>query len=277
GYDSIQQVLYEHVPAAHAFLLAALKPLATALTLGSGGSGGVFAPSLFIGAFLGDGYGHIVHGLFPLVTGPAAAYGLVAMAALFAAAAEAPITAIMIVFEMSNDYTIILPLMVAVVIASLLGRRLLGATVYEQKLLRRGIDWKKARNPGFYTRLNVGAFLRTPPIVAQIDETVSSVIMQEYGVNELAVPVCDGTRFVGVVTSLDLARAASSDRGAATMRSIMHLNPITLSPTDTLDRAALLMAEIDTPLLPVTDSDGAILGILTRHDLLDAYRSANNA
>jgi CIC family chloride channel protein len=150
GYDAIQQVFYSHVPPGHALVLAVLKPLATSLTLGSGGSGGVFAPSLFTGAFLGDGFGALAHHAFPSWTGPAAAYGLVGMAAVFTAAAEAPITAIMIVFEMSNNYTIILPLMIAVVIATLLGRRLLGATIYERKLLRRGIDLQRIRNaPAF--------------------------------------------------------------------------------------------------------------------------------
>jgi CIC family chloride channel protein len=94
--------------------------------------------------------GAIVHAAFPSWTATAAAYGLVAMSAVFAAAAEAPITSIMIVFEMSSDYTIILPLMVCTVIATLLGRRLLGYTIYEMKVVRQGIDWMRACNPGFF-------------------------------------------------------------------------------------------------------------------------------
>jgi CIC family chloride channel protein len=110
GYESVDAVLSQHIPALRAFALAALKPVATSLTLGAGGSGGIFAPSLFTGAMLGDAFGTVVHTAFPTWTAGAAAYGLVAMSAVFAAAAEAPITSIMIVFEMSNDYTIILPL-----------------------------------------------------------------------------------------------------------------------------------------------------------------------
>ncbi len=147
GYESIDAVLAQHVQPWHALGLAALKPVATSLTLGSGGSGGVFAPSLFTGAMLGNAFGSIVHHAFPTWTATSAAYGLVGMAALFAAATEAPMTAILIVFEMSNDYRIILPLMVSVVIASLLGRYLLGYTVYEQKLVRQGIDWATTRGP----------------------------------------------------------------------------------------------------------------------------------
>jgi CIC family chloride channel protein len=147
GYDAMQHVLDGHVGFTRALAMALLKPVATSVTLAAGGSGGVFAPSLFTGAMRGDSFGRLAHAAFPLWTGPAAAYGLVAMAAFFAAAAEAPITAIMIVFEMSGDYTIILPLMIATVIAAVLGRRLIDGTVYELKLMRRGIDWPSVRHP----------------------------------------------------------------------------------------------------------------------------------
>ena len=276
GYESIQQVLSEHVRAGHALLLAALKPVATSLTLGSGGSGGVFAPCLFTGAFLGDAFGRVAHGLFPLWTAPPAAYGLVAMAAVFAAAAEAPITAIMIVFEMSSDYTIILPLMVTVVIASLLGRRFLGSTIYERKLLRRGVDWQKARHPRFFTRLAVSSVGRLPPLVAQVSQSIASVASSTEGDRELVVPVCDGERFVGTATTADLARAVASGAGNQSVASILREGRERLSPNDTLERAANLMADVDTPLLPViSEDDGHLLAIVTRRDLLNAYRSSS--
>ncbi|MDE2480640.1 MAG: chloride channel protein [bacterium] len=276
GYDSIQQVLYSHVPAAHAFILAVMKPLATSLTLGGGGSGGVFAPSLFTGAFLGDGFGRLIHMAFPSWTGPAAAYGLVGMAAVFAAAAEAPMTAILIVFEMSDDYTIILPLMVTVVIATLLGRRLLGATIYEMKLLRRGLDWQKVRHPRFLTRVNVSTIGRTPPVVAQLDEPISAVAERDGDSGELAVPVCNGDRFVGIVTSADLAGAIAHGFGTHAIHTIVHATSDRLHPEDTVERAATLMADATIPLLPVVGNDDRLLGIITRRDVLDAYRSLSD-
>ncbi|MHB8146662.1 MAG: chloride channel protein [Vulcanimicrobiaceae bacterium] len=274
GYDSIQQVFYEHVPAFHAIVLAALKPIATSLTLGSGGSGGVFAPSLFTGAFLGDGFGSLVHQTFPSWTGPAAAYGLVGMAAVFAAAAEAPITAIMIVFEMSSDYTIILPLMVAVVIATLLGRKLLGSTVYERKLIRRGINWQRARNPRFFAKVPVSSVLRAAPVVGQIDEPIRALLDRDADPGELAMPVCDGERFVGIVTTTDIAQAIAAGHGHMPVHSILHASIEQLVPSDTLERAATLMADLQTPLLPIVAAGSeTLLGIVTRRDLLLAYRS----
>ncbi len=278
GYGPVQQVLNEHVGSRHALALAILKPVATSLTLGSGGSGGVFAPSLFTGAFLGDWFGGIVHHIAPAWTAPAAAYGLVGMAAVFAAAAEAPITAIMIVFEMSDDYTIILPLMVCVVIATLLGRRLLGSTIYEQKLARRGIDWQRIRRPRFLSRVNVATIERAPPVIARPDESISEVAHRLTESDELVVPLCDQGRFIGILRSPDLAQAVSSGRGLQTVATISHPLAEHLTPQDTVERAATLMAEDDMPLLPVLDvKTKRLLGIVTRRDVLRVYRSIKDA
>ena len=104
--------------------LLAGKLVATSLTIAIGGSGGVFAPSLFMGAMLGTAYGDAVSGVAPHLAGPAGAYGLVGMGAVFAGAARAPITAVLIIFELTGDYHIILPLMVAVVIATAVASQL---------------------------------------------------------------------------------------------------------------------------------------------------------
>ena len=115
--------------------------LANVATLGSGGSGGVFAPSLFMGAMLGGAFGEAVHGLFPEWTAGSGAYAMVGMAAFFAATAKAPTTSILILFEMTNDYRIMLPLMAATVGSVYMSHRLSPFTVYTLKLHRRGIDF----------------------------------------------------------------------------------------------------------------------------------------
>ena len=278
GYISMQQVLDSHVGVGRALALAVAKPLATSLTLGSGGSGGVFAPSLFTGAFIGDAFGRVVHQIFPLWTAPGAAYGLVGMAALFAAAAEAPMTAILIVFEMSNDYRIILPLMVCVVIATVVGRRLLGSTVYEMKLIRRGIDWQRVRRPRFLSRVAISTIGREPPVVAQLHDRIEDIVARDAEAGELAVPVCNGSRFIGIVTSADLARAIAEGHGNERVSTLVHTMDHVLQPNDTVERAATLMADAPVPLLPVVDpEDKHLLGIVTRRDVLQAYRSLVDA
>jgi CIC family chloride channel protein len=272
GYAAIQHVFDGHVGIGRALALTGLKPVATSLTLAAGGSGGVFAPSLFTGAMLGDAFGHIVHSAFPTWTASPAAYGLVAMAALFAAAAEAPITAIMIVFEMSDDYTIILPLMIATVIATVLGRRLLGATVYELKLLRRGIDWQRARHPHALAEVRAASVTSNAALVAAPGETVSSVVRRlPHGAE--AVLVVDGTNLVGIVDAGRLA-AAAAQLPNEPIASLAHSPAAVLQGDDTLERAADLLVDPAVALLPVVADDGGFLGVVTRTDVLAAYRSA---
>lgn len=274
GYDAMQHVLDGHVDAGRAFGLAALKPLATSITLASGGSGGVFAPSLFTGAMLGDAFGRVAHLAFPLWTAPPAAYGLVAMAALFAAAAEAPITAIVIVFEMSGDYTIILPLMIATVIASILGRRLLGSTVYELKLIRRGIDWKRVRRPHALARVPVASVLDAVPSAARSDETVRAVVGRAHAHAD-GVAVVDGTAVLGVASTASLAAWALRDPDAPVARAAEAVPALRAS--EALARAADLFSDPALSLLPVLDDRDAFVGTVTRRDVLDAYRSARDA
>jgi len=273
GYEAIQHVFDSHVGAQRALALSVLKPLATSLTLGAGGSGGVFAPSLFTGAMLGDAFGRIVNFAFPSWTAPAAAYGLVAMAALFSAAAEAPITAIVIVFEMSGDYTIVLPLMIATVISTVLGRRFLNSTVYELKLERRGIDWKRVRKPHALAYMPVSAVSREPSVVARVDEAVRDVAERLGGRDELIVPVTDDLgKFVGIVTGAELASHVVSAPDAS-MGQLAKSVLATLKPDESLERAADLLADSAVGLLPVVSSDGSLSGIVTRRDVLNAFRS----
>ena len=111
GFSTIEDALLGKASFALLFLMIFLKPLATSFTLGSGNSGGVFAPSLFAGAALGGAFGLLVERIFPGATAGPGAFATVGMAAVFAGAARAPFTAILIVFEMTNDYRLMVPLM----------------------------------------------------------------------------------------------------------------------------------------------------------------------
>ena len=130
GYEAIDLALTEQIGLTVLFALALLKILATALSIGSGASGGIFAPALFIGAMAGGAMGCLVHGVFPEVTAPPGAYALVGMGAVFAASTHAPITAILILFEMTRDYKVILPVMIAVILATMIKRALMTESIY---------------------------------------------------------------------------------------------------------------------------------------------------
>ena len=144
GYPVLQLAVDGHYVVIALLGLLLAKILATSLTMWIGGSGGVFAPSLFMGAMVGSAYGALAHHFMPGLAAAAGAYGLVGMGAVFAATARAPITAVIIVFELTGDYRIVLPLMIAVVVATALGNALRGDTIYTLKLRRRGIDIDRA-------------------------------------------------------------------------------------------------------------------------------------
>ncbi len=140
GYPVMTQAIAGNEVLWFLLILMAGKMLAASLTIGIGGSGGVFAPSLFTGAMAGTAFGIIAGHLFGPAAGAPAIYGVIAMGAVFAAAAQAPLTSIASVAEMTGNYGLILPVMLAVAIATLLARRLSYGTIYTRKLLRRGID-----------------------------------------------------------------------------------------------------------------------------------------
>ena len=140
GYPVLDNSMAGAYTVVFLIVLLAAKMIATSLTIGIGGSGGVFAPSLFIGAMLGSAYGQILHHIAPGIAGAPGAYGLIGMGAVFAGAARAPITAVIIMFELTGEYTIILPLMAAIVLATGISHLLSQDTIYTLKLRRRGVE-----------------------------------------------------------------------------------------------------------------------------------------
>jgi len=147
GYETIEAGLLGSEAMLAMLALVGLKILATSITIGSGGSGGVFAPGLFIGSMLGGSMGLLFAQLVPGVPGPPGAYALVGMGAVFAGSTHASMTAVLIIFEMTGDYQIILPLMLAVVTATLISGALLNReTIYTMKLSRRGVRLQRGRS-----------------------------------------------------------------------------------------------------------------------------------
>lgn len=142
GYDMITKALQSNAIWHVALVLIFVKILATSITLGSGGSGGIFAPSLFMGAMLGAFFGYVVNMIFPESTAQPGAYALVAMGGLVAGTTRAPITAIIIVFELTKETSIILPLMITCTISMILSQKMSRESIYTLKLLKRNIKIK---------------------------------------------------------------------------------------------------------------------------------------
>jgi CIC family chloride channel protein len=251
---------------------------ATSLTLGSGFSGGVFAPALFIGAMLGSSYGRIMHSLFPSITATSGAYATVGMAAVFAAAARAPVTAIVILFEMTLDYKIMLPLMFATVVATLIAARIEPESIYTLKLVRRGIDFLGHR-VGSLHPISVKEAMTPLKRVGTVEESLSTeglrVYFREREQRGAIVVDADG-RLTGVVTMGDLERALVSERENATVADISSSEVVTAYSDDTLDEVVKQAGMLELGYIPVvTREEPKIpIGILMRSDIIRAYGTA---
>jgi CIC family chloride channel protein len=176
GYSSINAALAGQLPVALLAILVVAKILTTSVTLASGGSGGVFAPSLFLGAMTGGFFGTFIHGMFPAYTSTSGAYALVTMGAVVGAATHAPITAIIIIFELTGDYRIIAPLMAACVISTLVATLLRRDSIYTLKLRERGIDPFKEDDPNVLKQLYVRDIVDRNPDVLPASAPFSSVL-----------------------------------------------------------------------------------------------------
>ncbi len=162
GYETINEALHGSLALWFLLLLIPLKILATSITLGSGGSGGVFAPSLFLGASAGGIIGIIFHSLFPAMTADPGAYALVGMGAVVAAATQAPITAILIIFELTNTYHIIIPLMFSCIISTLITTNIKKESIYTQKLKFKGINLTEGREESILKAIPVSHVMTSP-------------------------------------------------------------------------------------------------------------------
>ncbi len=256
------------------FLLALLagKILATSLTLSIGGSGGVFAPSLFMGAMLGSAYGLAIHATVPEIAGPTGAYGLIGMGAVFAAAARAPMTAILIIFELTGDYRIMLPLMLAVVIATAIATRLSPDSIYTLKLARRGIDLLRRRPATPMEALTVAEAMQPTPEPARIDSPLREILERLSGSNEPNLPVVDlEGRFVGVLPQDELEQAIREGADGAEAGDLARQLP-TLRTNESLAEAAGTLVQADSPGLAVLDETGErVVGWLSHRDILRVY------
>jgi chloride channel protein, CIC family len=167
GYPVMDSVIGGHVVLGLIILFLVGKIIATSLTLSIGGSGGVFAPSLFIGAMAGMAFGTIVHHIFGAAVGPPALYAVVAMGGVFAAAAQAPLTAIASVVEMTGNFGLTLPIMLACGIAAAASKQLSYGSVYTTKLLRRGIDIERPKTTNVLQTLTIADVMQ--PLTAPLD------------------------------------------------------------------------------------------------------------
>ena len=278
GYPVLQKAVSGQYVILVLLGLLAAKILATSLTMWIGGSGGVFAPSLFMGAMLGSAYGAVAHHMFPELAISAGAYGLVGMGAVFAATSRAPITAVLIIFELTGDYRIILPLMFAIVLATALSGAVTPDTIYTLKLRRRGIDIDAPPPSSPMASTTVAQAMGDLPQPLAPGQPLRDIVARFSAERANTLPVlgADGA-LLGVIDAADLEQSLTAETSELTASSILHAAH-RLHASQTLEEAARALANTDDEGLPVLGTDDhEVIGWLTHGRLLRAYGANLNA
>jgi CIC family chloride channel protein len=279
GYETIDLSLQSSLAWYLLLLFIGLKLVATSVTIGSGGSGGIFAPSLFLGASLGGFVGTVIHSLMPASTASPGAYALVGMGAVAAGAMHAPITSILIIFELSDDYRIILPLMIACIISVLITTRLKRDSIYTHKLSRRGLHLFRGREVNVLRSLKVSQVMGTDcvrislntPFHQIMDLTVKSPHSDFFVVDK------DG-HLSGVVSIHDVRKILYQTEDLNSLAVAYDLlNPIHhyFTPEDTLDIIMKAFSELNIDELPVVNNEHEriFIGTISKHDVIEIYNN----
>ena len=276
GHEGVELAMAGELSAALMLGLVFMKIFATSVTLGAGGSGGVFAPALFIGAMAGGAFGTLADAWLPGIAASPGAYALVGAAAVFGASAHAPMTAIIILFEMTDNYRIILPLMLAVVLAQLIASRIDPDSIYSIKLRRRGAVTRPRTELGTLDILLVADAMSEEVPVVEVDESLDALAdhAREDRSRSWVVTDAEG-HLAGMVAVTDLERAiVEGDLADRTVRDIMTRNVTTCTPDETLRNAFRRFTERDVYQIPVVDpsSPERVAGVLRRTEMMWAFK-----
>jgi chloride channel protein, CIC family len=276
GYDTIRLSLNGQMAVWLLLVLIFLKILATSLTLGSGNSGGIFAPSLFMGAMTGGAFGFVVNRLFPGLTASSGAYALVGMAGLVAGTTHAPMTALLIIFEMTNDYRIVLPLMVTVALASLVARVLLSDSIYTIKLAKRGIDIRSGRDINVLKAHSVGEIIDSAFDTIEASASVADILNNMEQSRESAFLVVRGDGSLEGLVSFQDIRSLVATRELDSLvvaHDLVQRDIEVVEEDSTLDDAMNAFNVRGMRMLPVVARGRArqVVGIIRRDDLIEFY------
>ncbi|MBW2313119.1 MAG: chloride channel protein [Deltaproteobacteria bacterium] len=275
GYGSITAAMTDQLPILTLLALLAAKIISTSLTVGSGGSGGIFAPSLFMGAMLGGVFGSLIHGWFPESTATGGSYALVTMGGFVAAATWAPITAIIMIFELTSNYTIVPALMAtcvtSVFVATALGRD----SVYTAKLHRRGIDLSSEEDPNVLRGISVIDVIDREPerlaASADLQTVVDRIVQSDH--TEIFV-VGENEELLGTIYLRELRRLLPEInllREVVVAEDLLEKDCPYVTEDDDLAQVLRVFTQDVFEELPVLDDDARLVGSVHKRDVLEAY------
>ncbi|MFN2323627.1 MAG: chloride channel protein [Trueperaceae bacterium] len=278
GYDTIGGILNEDLSAP--VLLAGIllgKILATGASIGSWGSGGILAPTLMIGAAFGSLFGEGARALFPTLAIRPGAFALVGMAAVFAGVTRAPMSSIVMVFELSGSYQMILPLLLAAVIATLAADLMHTDSYYEMMLSRRGLHLMRARDTDLLQTVTVGEVMaRDVPTVAAEDTVrdLADALVASHDHGFVVTPRAEPERMIGIVTLTDLEQVRRDDLPDTTLiREVCRCDVQCAHLEEPASAVLERMAALGIGRMPVVrrNAPDRPIGVVRQTDLARAY------
>lgn len=279
GYGWIQIALDGNIAKLSILLMIILVPakiIATSFSIGSGGSGGVFAPSIFIGAMVGGAFGQTMIILFPHTLTQPAAFVLVGMGALLAGVAKVPITAIVMVSEMAGTYNLLVPLMVACVLAYMLTGKW---TIYEKQANSRATSpaHRREMSVDILARILVSEAMTTDVVTVHPASSVQTIIDLIHTQNHTGFPVVENGKLVGMITFEDAEDVPLDRRGLTPVRDVMSRKLIVAKPEDTLENALQKIVDRNVGRLPVVDKEDPtrMVGIISTYDIVKTHAKSS--
>ncbi|WP_258084645.1 chloride channel protein [Thermococcus thermotolerans] len=273
GYEGMRMAFYGELAIGLLITLGLVKMLATALTLGSGQSGGVFAPSLYIGTMFGAAFGQVVKAFLPAHASNPSVYALAGMAAFFSGMTQAPLTQILMVTELTRSYAVLPPVMTSATIGFLTARFFLrGESIYTLKLIRKGYHVTTGK-PVILETISVGEIMTREPVYVTEDQTLFDV---EHLIGETGhdcFPVVNANmEVVGIIGIKDILKKSPSVKRMQVKRFLRRPYGVTY-PTETAEDAFEKLMAYDQNLLPVLESPRSrkLVGVVTKRDIYRAY------
>lgn len=279
GYEATDAAIQERLGLWLLIGLLVAKTAATAITLAFGFGGGVFSPSLYLGAMLGGAFGVIATMIFPELSSGNGAYTIVGMGAVAGAVLGAPISTILMIFELTNNYAITIAVMIATVTASLITRQIFKHSFFSWQLARRGLDVKGGREQNLLRAIRIESVMKSEYETVDPQASMDDVrhALQESYYGEIFVVDAMGI-LQGTITLHDLGDAAfdTSNDSRLKAQDVARRNPPTLAPEDTLDRAIKLMDSVhEEHIAVVTDRYVMrVVGFVHQLDVMSAYNRA---
>lgn len=273
GYATMDMILRSEIPWPWLFLLLPVKMGATSLTLASGGSGGLFLPALYLGAVVGGLFGFGVGAAFPAITGPSGGYALVGMSAFLAGVIHCPITAFLLLFELTSDYRIILPLMVSCVVSTLVTKLMREESIYTLQLVRRGVDVRR-RDENFMRAYTVGQVMHYDAPMLR-DTAPFPEIMRHFLASPL--PLCfvvnQERALLGEISIHDVKTMLQEEALGSLViaKDLMQVCRVSVHPDETLAQCLEKFALTEQEYLPVVMPTLALQGFISQRDVLNLY------